>query len=237
MNRRIISCVISCHNEEKNIPILLDQLKNYELLDKFEFILVNNGSTDNSWKVMSESKEKFPNIIFLNLQENLGWGNGISQGLKLTTCDYVGWIHSDLQYDMKILIKVYDLFQDPKNKKENILIKGRRKSRTLVENLFTMSMSIIASVLLTKILYDINAQPNFFSRKILNLFKNTPKDLMLDLYLYYMVSKMKNREIIRLPVVQENRIHGFSSWNKSFLSKYFLAIKMFIGIVKIRIMR
>ena len=186
---------------------------------------------------MSQNKKKFPSITFLNIEENLGWGNGIYQGLKITNCEFVGWIHSDLQYDMKVLSKVYDILQDPKNKKDGILIKGRRKSRTTIENLFTMSMSIIASVLLTKVLYDINAQPNFFSRKLLNLFKNTPKDLMLDLYLYYMVSKMKNKEIIRLPVVQENRIHGSSSWNKSFLSKYFLALKMFVGIVKIRIMR
>ena len=237
MNKKIISCVISCHNEERNIPVLLDQLKNYHLLDKFEFIIVNNGSKDNSWLAMSESKKKFPEIIFLDLKENLGWGNGIYQGLKLTTCDYVGWIHSDLQYDMKILSRVYDILEDPKNRREDILIKGRRESRTIIENLFTTSMSIIASVLLTKILYDINAQPNFFSRKLLNLFKNTPKDLMLDLYLYYMISKIKNRKIIRLPVVQKNRIHGSSSWNKSFLSKYLLALKMFVGIVKIRVMK
>jgi len=164
---------------------------------------------------------------------DLGWGNGIIKGLEQSTCEYVGWIHGDLQYDMKILIKVIELLQDPSNQHENILIKGRRAKRKFSENAFTMMMSIIASILLGKILYDINAQPNFFSRKILKNFKNTPKDLMLDLYLYNMMYRKKNKNIIRIPVVQKEREYGSSSWNRHFASKFFLGFKMLIGIIKI----
>ena len=233
MLTKLASCVISCYNEEENISTLLDQIRNNDLEKKIEFIIVNNGSTDNSWNAILEKKNNFSEIKFLNLEEDLGWGNGIIKGLEQSTCEYVGWIHGDLQYDMKILIKVIELLQDPSNQHENILIKGRRAKRKFSENAFTMMMSIIASILLGKILYDITAQPNFFSRKILKNFKNTPKDLMLDLYLYNMMYRKKNKNIIRIPVVQKEREYGSSSWNRHFASKFFLGFKMLIGIIKI----
>ena len=133
------------------------------------------------------------------------------------------------------MLKVYELLKDPNNRHDYILIKGKRKNREFSKAIFTFIMSIIASVLLGKILYDINAQPNFFSKKILRDFQNTPKDLLLDIYLYYMISKKKDKKIIRIPVIQEERIYGSSSWNKSFASKFLLSIKMFLGIIKTRL--
>ena len=55
MSNKLISCVISCYNEEKNIAILLNQIKSNNLEKNFEYIIVNNGSTDNSWKIICES--------------------------------------------------------------------------------------------------------------------------------------------------------------------------------------
>ena len=235
MSNKLISCVISCYNEEKNIPILLNQIEKNNLNKNFEFIIVNNGSSDNSYLVLEEAKEKFKDIIFININEDLGWGNGVMTGLKIASCDYVGWTHGDLQYDLNILNEVYDLLNDPQYQNENVLVKGRRKKRSFSEDFFTLTMSFIASIILCKKLYDINSQPNFFSRSILNLFENTPKDLMLDLYLYYKVSTLKEKKILRLAVTQKKRLHGSSSWKKNFFSNYYLSLKQLIGIFKIRI--
>ena len=235
MSNKLISCVISCYNEEKNIPILLNQIEKNNLNKNFEFIIVNNGSSDNSYLVLEEAKEKFKDIIFININEDLGWGNGVMTGLKIASCDYVGWTHGDLQYDLNILNEVYDLLNDPQYPNENVLVKGRRKKRSFSEDFFTLTMSFIASIILCKKLYDINSQPNFFSRSILNLFENTPKDLMLDLYLYYKVSTLKEKKILRLAVTQKKRLHGSSSWKKNFFSNYYLSLKQLIGIFKIRI--
>ena len=198
MDNKLISCVISCYNEEKNIPILLDQIQKNNLDEKFEIIIVNNGSTDNSSKIIDQIKVNFKNIIFINITENLGWGNGVMSGLNIASGDYVGWTHGDLQYELSTLNEVYKLIKNPENQNKSLLIKGLREKRSFSENFFTTTMSFIASIILFKKLHDINAQPNFFSRDILNLFENTPKDLMLDLYLYYKTSlleKKKNNKI------------------------------------------
>jgi len=230
---KIISCVISCYNEEENILALLNQIKSYDLQKKIEFIIVNNGSTDNSWNIILQNKKNFPEIKFINVEEDLGWGNGVSEGLKYAKCKFVGWIHGDLQYDMKILFQVIEILENSENQNHKILIKGRRAKRKFFEDFFTVTMSIIASIFLRKVFIDINAQPSFFSRKILLDFKNVPKDLMLDLYIYNLISKIKNKKIIRIPVVQKERERGQSSWNKNFASKFLLSYKMFKGILKL----
>lgn len=233
MSDKIISCVISCYNEEENILTLLNQIKSNELEKKIEFIIVNNGSTDNSWNIILNNKKFFPEIKFINIKKDLGWGNGITEGLKHTNCKFVGWIHGDLQYDMKILFQVIEILENPQNQNQNILIKGRRARRKFSEDFFTFIMGIIASILLRKFLFDINAQPSFFSKEILKKFKNTPKDLMLDLYLYNLICKIKESKIIRIPVVQKERERGQSSWNKNFASKFLLSYRMLIGIIKL----
>ncbi len=233
MSDKIISCVISCYNEEENILTLLNQIKSNELEKKIEFIIVNNGSADNSWNIILNNKKFFPEIKFINIKKDLGWGNGITEGLKHTNCKFVGWIHGDLQYDMKILFQVIEILENPQNQNQNILIKGRRARRKFSEDFFTFIMGIIASILLRKFLFDINAQPSFFSKEILKKFKNTPKDLMLDLYLYNLICKIKESKIIRIPVVQKERERGQSSWNKNFASKFLLSYRMLIGIIKL----
>lgn len=233
MPDKIISCVISCYNEEENIPALLNQIKSNKLERKIDFIIVNNGSTDNSWRIISDYITLFPEIKFINVKEDLGWGNGITEGLKYAKCKFVGWIHGDLQYDMKILFQVIEVLENPKNQKHNILIKGRRARRKISEDFFTLTMSIIASIFLRKKFIDINAQPSFFSREILKNFNNVPKDLMLDLYIYNLINKIKDKKIIRIPVVQKDREKGQSSWNKNFASKFLLSYKMLKGIIKL----
>lgn len=235
MGNKLISCVISCYNEEKNIPILLDQIQKNNLDEKFEIIIVNNGSTDNSSKIIDQVKVNFKNIIFINITEDLGWGNGVMSGLNIASGDYVGWTHGDLQYELSTLNEVYKLIKNPENQNKSLLIKGLREKRSFSENFFTTTMSFIASIILFKKLHDINAQPNFFSRDILNLFENTPKDLMLDLYLYYKTSLLEKKNIIRLPVTQNKRLHGSSSWKKNFFSNYSLSLKQLIGIIKIKL--
>lgn len=234
MQNKKISCVISCHNEEKNILLLIDQIKKNDLEKNYEIIIVNNGSTDNSWDVIEKVKDKFPKIKFVNVEKNLGWGNGIMEGLKYASCEYVGWTHGDLQYNLNSLLKVEELLNEKNNRHDYVLIKGRRKKRKFSDAIFTFLMSVIASIITGKIMYDINAQPNFFSNTLLKEFKNTPKDLMLDIYLYYKILKKKNNQIIRIPVSQEQRIFGSSSWNQNFISKFLMGIKQFIGILKVR---
>ena len=72
------------------------------------------------------------------------------------------------------------------NYPEKIYIKGKRYGRPIIDKLVnTLGMSIFETLMLGKIMYDINAQPNIFNKSLLEKMKNPPKDFSFDLYVYY----------------------------------------------------
>ena len=79
-----LTIIIPCYNEEKNLNKLLYNIQ--ELLNLNSFIkvfLVDNGSTDNSNKMIkNNSIFKLQNFELIEVKKNIGYGNGIMQGLK-----------------------------------------------------------------------------------------------------------------------------------------------------------
>ena len=63
-------------------------------------------------------------------------------------------------------------------------------------------------------MWEINAQPTMFSRKLLDSFLDPPHDFSLDLYAYYLAIKKKYK-IIRFNVKFGQRIHGKSNYGFS----------------------
>lgn len=212
-----ISIVIPCYNEEKNIKLILEEFKKisfgkYEL----ELILVNNGSNDNSKNILEEMKHHYDFLKVVDVVQNKGYGYGILEGLKEAEGEYMGWMHADMQTSPNEFCKCIEFIESDKDK--NIFIKGLRKNRPISDTIFTFGMSIFETVYLRKKLYDINAQPTLFNRKLYEKFENPPYDFSLDLYAYYKAIEVGNK-IVRFPVIQKERIYGISSWNTGFKSR------------------
>lgn len=213
-----LSIIVPCYNEAKNIPLILNRFAEV-MIPESELILVNNGSNDGSDKVFEEELKK-PTYKFaktVHVKKNLGYGHGILSGLKEAKGSFLAWTHADMQTDPEDVIKAYkNLLKstDP----ENTVVKGKRVNRGLSETLFTLGMSIIASLVLGKLLFDINAQPKVFSREFYKKMKNPPEDFSLDLYWFYLAKK----EGVKIQTINVNfgkRIHGESKWAFSFKSK------------------
>ncbi|CAI3603077.1 glycosyltransferase family 2 protein [Clostridium neonatale] len=210
-----ISIVIPCYNEEKNIKLILEEFKKISFGDyELELILVNNGSKDNSKNVLEEMKQYYDFLKVVEVVENKGYGYGILEGLKQANGEYMGWMHADMQTSPNEFCKCIKFI----GKDKNIFIKGLRKNRPISDTIFTLGMSVFETVYLRKKLYDINAQPTLFSRKLYEKFENPPYDFSLDLYVYYKAIEVGNK-IVRFPVIQKERIYGTSSWNTGFKSR------------------
>lgn len=70
-----IILIIPAYNEEKNI---LDTVKNIKQVDdKLDYIVINDGSKDNTLQVLKEN-----NIKHINLIQNLGIGGAVQTGYK-----------------------------------------------------------------------------------------------------------------------------------------------------------
>ena len=177
------SIVIPCFNEELNLPLLIKRCEEiHQKNNLLEFIFVNNGSTDNSKKILKKISNNYIKVV--NLKNNLGYGGGIIQGLKFAKNEIVGWTHADLQTDPNDLNKGIKLFE--KNQDKLIFVKGRRHGRSLSENILTMGMSFFETLLFKKIMIDINAQPTLFSKELLKFINNFQMISQL-IYMYFIL--------------------------------------------------
>ena len=209
------SLIIPCYNEGENIPLLIDRLKVVFKNKEYEVILVNNGSKDNTLKIIEESIKGLKNFKVLRILENIGYGNGILRGLELSKGKIIGWTHADMQTDPKDAIKALKFFE---NSSKKVFVKGLRKGRSLFDKSFTFCMTIFEFFLLGKYMNDINAQPSIFHRELFDSWINPPNDFSLDLFAYYTAKKF-NYKIYRFPVQFPERIYVVSKWNFSFRSK------------------
>ena len=106
-----LSVILPCFNESKNIPFVLERFNKVIIRDDIEVIFIDNGSTDNTQKVLEELIPKFKFAKFVKLIENKGYGYGILSGLKLAKGKYLSWTHSDMQTDPKDIIKGLNIIE------------------------------------------------------------------------------------------------------------------------------
>lgn len=104
-----LSLVIPCYNEEENIEKVAIQLVN-ELTSSninFELILVDNGSYDNTARILNDLTKRYSQIKIVTIRKNEGYGWGIINGLKNCTGNYVGFLCADGQISPKDVIAVF----------------------------------------------------------------------------------------------------------------------------------
>ena len=95
-----LSIIIPAYNEEKNVLEVINKVKKVNLgsITK-EIIIIDDFSTDNTKKILSELKEPGLKIFFH--QKNQGKGSAIRTGLKYATGDIILIQDADLEYNPK----------------------------------------------------------------------------------------------------------------------------------------
>lgn len=216
--------VLPCYNEEKSLERIVDRaiaaaISSGFNFESFNLILVENGSKDNSRRVCKEMLQNpllsiWIKIVLIN--ENVGYGNGIYEGLKVSSAPVIGWSHADEQCDPLDAFRAYNQLRS--SGLNRVFVKGVRVGRSLKEKFVSRVFESIASLYLGRAFYEINAQPKVFSRELLKYTPRPPLDFSFDLYFFYMSLKhgfyQEAIEVEFLP-----RVHGFSSWAYGFKNR------------------
>lgn len=231
-----LSLVIPCYNEEKNLNCLLKKVKGVLETSQFnlQVILVNNGSIDNTSKILKAFRNNNLklNLKILNLMPNLGYGGGILEGLKIADGKILSWTHADLQTDINDIKLAYNNYKTHMKQNIKTIIKGKRKRRKILDVIFTKLMTYFIFAISGKFYDDINAQPKLFSREIYNDFVKPPKDFLLDFYLLTKAVE-KNYKIKTFDVFFKKRLHGEAKGGGTILGKIKLSFKSIKYILKL----
>ena len=105
---KLLTLVFSFRNEEENIKELIERLKSVlSKLNgwKYEYIFINDDSTDNSEKILINLQNAHP-IKIVNLSRKFGVGPGILAGFELAKGDALIYMDSDLQDPPELIPKL-----------------------------------------------------------------------------------------------------------------------------------
>ena len=132
-----ISVIIPVYNVEKYLRECLESVANQTLHEDMEVIIINDGSTDNSQKIIDEYVEKYPTVFKSFVKENGGQGDARNYGLNYATGEYLSFVDSDDVIRTDMYEKLYN---KAKEKDYDIVMcdiqwfyeDGRREQRNMI---------------------------------------------------------------------------------------------------------
>jgi len=87
---------------------VISNLKNYE----FELLFINDGSKDNTLKIIKELNQKDPKVRYISFSRNFGKEAAMYAGLEAAEGDYVTLMDADLQDPPALLKQMYDAIKN-----------------------------------------------------------------------------------------------------------------------------
>lgn len=113
-----ISIIVPCYNEEKAIPLFYNETERVIKEDfsksniKFEYIFINDGSTDNTLHEIKELHKKDKKIRYISFSRNFGKEAAMFAGLEAADGDYITVMDADLQDPPSLLKQMYDTIKE-----------------------------------------------------------------------------------------------------------------------------
>ncbi len=101
---KLLSIIVPIYNEENTVKEILTSLtKLKEKVQSIEIIVVNDGSTDNSLKILNENHDLYDCLI--KNSQNKGKGNAVKSALEKASGKYITFQDADLEYDPNDFLK------------------------------------------------------------------------------------------------------------------------------------
>ncbi|KKU86481.1 MAG: hypothetical protein A2667_00025 [Candidatus Wildermuthbacteria bacterium RIFCSPHIGHO2_01_FULL_47_27] len=173
------SIILPAYNEADNLPLLLGNLK--EDLDKlqikYEIIVVDNGSLDNTVEVLNSLKAEISSLRVAKCPEK-GFGGCVLWGLAAAEGEVLGFMDADRQIAPEYLVEIYQ-----KLKSGNLdFCKAVRVSRNdgLARAVISRVYNFIFSLMFGVNAQDINGKPKIFTRELYDKINLISKDWFLD---------------------------------------------------------
>ena len=122
-----LSLVIPLLNEEESLKELHDWIVAVMQSNRFlyEILFIDDGSTDASWKIITQLSDKNPNVKGLRFKKNFGKSQALHAGFKAAKGDVVITMDADLQDNPEEIPELYDLIKN----QDFDLVSGWKKKR------------------------------------------------------------------------------------------------------------
>jgi len=208
--QKSFSVVLPFYNEENCVEDVVRALVAHKRKLKLpiNFVLVDNGSRDNTAKIIDDLIKDFKEVKKVTVKRNKGYGYGIKKGLQACRSDYVGFMCGDGQTDVRDVSRVVQtLMNNPRVDlcKVNRITRHDGLQRKVVSYLYNILFRGLFSVKVE----DVNGTPKIFKKKWYKAFKLKSDDWFIDAEIMLKANE-NNLNLMELPVVFYIRKTGSS---------------------------
>ena len=204
-----LAIVIPVYNEEKTIAKVVNDWSRIIEIDQLDLIIVNDGSNDETLKILENLKKDNLNLIIIN-KKNEGHGYAICEGYKYASQNNYPFIFqtdSDDQFFASDFIKLWN----KKNKIQEIILGSRasRKDPFIRVFLSKVILRTILSIIFGKYIHDPNIPYRLINRDFLKSFiKINPKRYIAP----NLIMSLFAKKIIKVNINHRERNFGDQKW-------------------------
>lgn len=212
-----ISVIVPLYNEDESLAELHAWIKRVMDEHKFtyEVIFVNDGSTDNSWKVIEELAGKFSEVHGIKFRRNYGKSPALYCGFDMAQGDVVITMDADLQDSPDEIPELYRMIKEDGYDLVSGFKMNRKKgdplSKTIPTKLFNATARAVSGI---KNLHDFNCGLKAYKNEVV---KNIEVYGEMHRYIPYLAKNAGFDKIGEKPVHHQKRQHGvskFMGWNR-----------------------
>ena len=205
-----LSIVISLFNEEESLPELISWIEKVATREKYEYeiIMVDDGSTDSSWKVITELAAKNPAIRGISFRRNYGKSAALYHGFKAAEGRVVITMDADLQDSPDEIPELYRMVTE----EGYDIVSGWKKQRfdnKLTKNLPSKLYNWTARKVTGIKLHDMNCGLKAYRNEVV---KNIEVYGEMHRYIPYLAKNAGFSRITEKPVLHQKRKYGVSKF-------------------------
>jgi glycosyltransferase involved in cell wall biosynthesis len=224
----LISIVTTAYNEENILEETIlewDSWLNQNKLN-YEIIVYNDGSIDNTLKILKKLNSSLKSFSYINGSNNRGYGYGMKKAIEKASGDYIVTIDADNQYKIKNLKNFFFIFDSSllcvtghrERKKDSFLkVFADRVLKIIVKNLFKTKLK------------DTNCALKMIHRDVIKKIKLESDDYSFPSELCLRIEN-ENITIADVPI-----LHSFRKQGKSAISLFFTSYKFLKFLISLKI--
>ena len=205
-----LSIVISLFNEEESLPELISWIE--KVMDaegySYEVIMVDDGSRDESWKLIKEFSQKNPSIRGISFRRNYGKSAALFHGFKAAEGRVVITMDADLQDSPDEIPELYRMIVE----EGYDIVSGWKKQRfdnKLTKNLPSKLYNWTARKITGIKLHDMNCGLKAYRNEVV---KNIEVYGEMHRYIPYLAKNAGFEKITEKPVQHQKRKYGVSKF-------------------------
>ncbi len=204
-----LSIVIPLYNEDESLPELYNWIERVmqERNFSYEVIFVDDGSTDTSWQVITQLREKSPHVKGIKFRRNYGKSPALHCAFEIAQGDVVITMDADLQDSPEEIPALYDMIINEKYD----LVSGWKKKRydpitkTLPTKLFNATARKVSGIQL----HDFNCGLKAYRKDVV---KNIEVYNDMHRYIPYLAKIAGFKRIGEKEVQHQSRKYGSSKF-------------------------